>query len=54
MLRPAQVAKLAREGIKPGWVRVNFNYFIDEATFQYIVDAVHHWLHRTPPPCHWP
>jgi len=29
------------EGIKPGWVRVNFNYFIDEATFQYIVDAVH-------------
>ncbi len=29
------------EGIKPGWVRVNFNYFIDEATFRYIVDAVH-------------
>ena len=29
------------EGIKPGWVRVNFNYFIDEDTFQYIVDAVH-------------
>lgn len=29
------------EGIKPGWVRVNFNYFIDESTFQYIVDAVH-------------
>jgi selenocysteine lyase/cysteine desulfurase len=29
------------EGIKPGWVRVNFNYFIDEATFDYIVDAVH-------------
>jgi selenocysteine lyase/cysteine desulfurase len=29
------------EGIKPGWVRVNFNYFIDEPTFQYIVDAVH-------------
>ena len=28
------------EGIKPGWVRVNFNYFIDEATFAYIVDAV--------------
>jgi selenocysteine lyase/cysteine desulfurase len=28
------------EGIKPGWVRVNFNYFIDEPTFQYIVDAV--------------
>jgi hypothetical protein len=29
------------EGIKPGWVRVNFNYFIDEATFDYLVDAVH-------------
>jgi selenocysteine lyase/cysteine desulfurase len=28
------------EGIKPGWVRVNFNYFIDELTFDYIVDAV--------------
>ncbi len=28
------------EGIKPGWVRVNFNYFITEATFQYILDAV--------------
>jgi selenocysteine lyase/cysteine desulfurase len=29
------------EGIKPGWVRVNFNYFIDEAEFQFIVSAVH-------------
>ncbi len=29
------------EGIKPGWVRVNFNYFIDEEAFRYIVDAVH-------------
>ena len=28
------------EGIKPGWVRVNFNYFIDDATFEYIVAAV--------------
>jgi selenocysteine lyase/cysteine desulfurase len=28
------------EGIKPGWVRVNFNYFIADATFRYIVDAV--------------
>jgi selenocysteine lyase/cysteine desulfurase len=28
------------EGIKPGWVRVNFNYFISEAAFGYIVDAV--------------
>jgi selenocysteine lyase/cysteine desulfurase len=37
------------EGIKPGWVRVSFNYFISEATFQYIVQAVdlvarHGWL----------
>ena len=28
------------EGIKPGWVRVNFNYFISDAAFSYIVDAV--------------
>lgn len=28
------------EGIKPGWVRVSFNYFISDAVFQYIVDAV--------------
>jgi Aminotransferase class-V len=28
------------EGIKPGWVRVNFNYFISEAVFEYIVEAV--------------
>lgn len=28
------------EGIKPGWVRVNFNYFIDDATFDYVVSAV--------------
>ncbi len=28
------------EGIKPGWVRVNFNYFISEAVFDFIVDAV--------------
>jgi len=29
------------EGIKPGWVRVNFNYFISEAAFNYILEAVH-------------
>ncbi len=29
------------EGIKPGWVRVNFNYFISETVFQFIIDAVH-------------
>jgi hypothetical protein len=29
------------EGIKPGWVRVNFNYFISETVFQFILKAVH-------------
>lgn len=29
------------EVIKPGWVRVNFNYFISEEEFQFIVEAVH-------------
>jgi selenocysteine lyase/cysteine desulfurase len=28
------------EGVKPGWVRVNFNYFIDEAVFDFILKAV--------------
>ena len=28
------------EGIKPGWIRINFNYFIDDATFTYLLDAV--------------
>jgi selenocysteine lyase/cysteine desulfurase len=28
------------EGIKPGWVRVNFNYFLSEVVFQFILDAV--------------
>ena len=28
------------EGIKPGWVRLSFNYFISEAVFQFILDAV--------------
>jgi len=28
------------EGIKPGWVRVNFNYFIDEHVFEYVLAAV--------------
>ncbi len=28
------------EGIKPGWVRVNFNYFISEEVFGYLVEAV--------------
>ena len=28
------------EGIKPGWVRVNFNYFLSDAVADYIVSAV--------------
>jgi len=28
------------EGIKPGWVRVNFNYFISDVVFRFIIDAV--------------
>ena len=28
------------EGIKPGWVRVNFNYFVDEEVFTYVTEAV--------------
>jgi selenocysteine lyase/cysteine desulfurase len=29
------------EGIKPGWVRVNFNYFISETVFDFVLEAVH-------------
>ena len=28
------------EGIKPGWVRVNFNYFVSDAVADYLVEAV--------------
>lgn len=28
------------EGIKPGWTRVSFNYFVSETVFRYIVEAV--------------
>ena len=28
------------EGIKPGWIRVNFNYFISERVFEFILSAV--------------
>lgn len=28
------------EGIKPGWTRVNFNYFISEAVFEFMLRAV--------------
>jgi selenocysteine lyase/cysteine desulfurase len=29
------------EIVKPGWVRINFNYFISEQEFAFLVDAVH-------------
>ncbi len=38
--RLEQEILLGCEGIKPGWVRVNFNYFISETVFRYILDAV--------------
>ena len=28
------------EGIKPGWVRVNFNYFVSDAVVDYVIGAV--------------
>ena len=28
------------EGIKPGWVRVNFNYFVSQTVIDFILDAV--------------
>jgi selenocysteine lyase/cysteine desulfurase len=29
------------EGVKPGWVRVNFNYFISEHVFDFILKSIH-------------
>ena len=34
------------EVIKPGWVRVNFNYFISEETFAFILEALHLVAHQ--------
>jgi hypothetical protein len=31
---------LGGEGIKPGWIRVNFNYFITDTVRDYLIDAV--------------
>jgi selenocysteine lyase/cysteine desulfurase len=36
-----EVVATGCEVIKPGWVRVNFNYFIAEEEFAYILEAVH-------------
>ncbi|WP_298322923.1 aminotransferase class V-fold PLP-dependent enzyme [Haloactinopolyspora sp.] len=35
-----EVVSVGCEGIKPGWTRVNFNYFISDTVRDYIVDAV--------------
>ncbi|MDO8302832.1 MAG: aminotransferase class V-fold PLP-dependent enzyme, partial [Sedimentisphaerales bacterium] len=36
-----QCAILAgQEGVKPGWVRINFNYFISETVFNFLLNAV--------------
>lgn len=42
----AQFDNLITQGceiLKPGWVRINFNYFIDETVFAYIVAAIN-WI----------
>ncbi len=36
-----QVVEAGYHGIKLGWFRVNFNYFISEGAFDYLVKAVH-------------
>jgi len=35
-----QAINAGSEGIKPGWVRVNFNYFISEEVSEFILEAV--------------
>jgi selenocysteine lyase/cysteine desulfurase len=35
-----QQIALGCEGIKPGWVRVNFTYFLSEVLFEFVLDAV--------------
>lgn len=32
--------ELGCEGIKPGWIRLNFNYFISDTVRDYLIDAV--------------
>jgi len=29
------------EGLRPGWVRMNFNYFVSEAVFDFLLKALH-------------
>ncbi len=35
-----EAIKAGAEGIKPGWIRLNFNYFISDEVFRFIVRAV--------------
>jgi len=35
-----QAVLAGNDGLRPGWVRVNFNYFISDESFQYILEAV--------------
>lgn len=39
-MRYHDAIKAGAEGIKPGWVRLNFNYFISEEVFRFITRAV--------------
>ena len=39
-MRYHEVINKGIEGLKPGWVRVNFNYFISEEVFEFIIEAV--------------
>lgn len=32
--------EVGRDGIKPGWARLNFNYFISDTVRDYLIDAV--------------
>jgi hypothetical protein len=36
----SEQAGLGYQGIKPGWVRVSFNYFVSDAVADFLVDAV--------------
>lgn len=35
-----EVINQGHEGVRPGWVRLNFNYFITERVFDYLIRAV--------------
>ena len=41
---------LGCEGIKPGWTRINFNYFISDTVADYLTDAISEIATKRPPP----